>query len=134
MHKILPVVGLALLLAGCGKPDRDAEGQTAPDHSVPRAMADDAELTPAQKAYAAVNERLHAGVADIDEDPDLAFMQGMLAHHIGAVEMAEVVLEHGEDAQVRGLAERIIAAQRKEIAEMEEWLAKRPNSAAATTE
>jgi uncharacterized protein (DUF305 family) len=35
-----------------------------------------------------------------------------------------VVLEHGKDAEVKKLAEEIIAAQESEIAWMTDWLAK----------
>jgi len=55
-------------------------------------------------------------------DPDVAFVKGMIPHHQGAIDMAKVVLEHGKDAQVKAWAEQIIAAQEKEIAEMQEWL------------
>ncbi|MES2551195.1 MAG: DUF305 domain-containing protein, partial [Pseudomonadota bacterium] len=55
---------------------------------------------------------------------DVDFVKGMIAHHKGAVEMAQIVLEHGKDAEVKKLAEEIIAAQESEIKWMEEWLAK----------
>ncbi len=34
-------------------------------------------------------------------DPDAAFAQGMLGHHIGAVDMAEIQLKYGTDAEMR---------------------------------
>ena len=40
----------------------------------------------------------------------------------GAVDMAEVVLKFGRDARNHHLAREIIAAQKREIAEMREWL------------
>jgi len=123
---IAPLV--ALLLAGCGANVETAEQTTAVDHSKMDHSGHDmgaapaAELTEAQAAYKAVNDRMHAGMADIPADADVAFMQGMLAHHKGAVQMSEVALKYAKDEQARDLATRVIAAQKAEIAEMEAWL------------
>jgi uncharacterized protein (DUF305 family) len=57
------------------------------------------------------------------EDADVAFACGMIAHHQGAIDMAEVLLAHGDDPQMRALAEEIIAAQGPEIDRMTTWLA-----------
>lgn len=59
----------------------------------------------------------------MNADADVAFACGMIAHHQGAIDMAEVLLENGEDAEMRALADTIIAAQQGEIAEMTQWLA-----------
>ena len=71
-------------------------------------------------------------MARIHVNPDTAFMRGMIAHHKGAIEMSEVALKHGKDPEVRDLAQRIIAAQKGEIAEMEAWLAARGPAAEAS--
>ncbi|MCC2592499.1 DUF305 domain-containing protein [Tessaracoccus sp. OS52] len=54
---------------------------------------------------------------------DKAFLEGMLAHHLGAVEMAEKELADGQNPEALALAEKIIADQQAEITEMEELLA-----------
>jgi uncharacterized protein (DUF305 family) len=48
----------------------------------------------------------------------------MIAHHEGAIEMAEDVLAEGSDPEVLELAQQIITAQQAEIAEMNGLLAK----------
>ena len=49
---------------------------------------------------------------------DTLWLNGMIAHHEGAVEMAKDVLRDGADQRVRDLAEGIEAVQRAEIALM----------------
>jgi uncharacterized protein (DUF305 family) len=125
---LLPVA--ALLLAACGaKTDTATDVATGEaDHAMMDHSGHDmggtanSELTEAQAAYKAANDTMHAGMADIPEDADVAFMQGMLAHHKGAVEMSEVALKYAKDEEARDLASRVIAAQKEEIAEMEAWL------------
>lgn len=56
------------------------------------------------------------------EEFDAAFLEGMIAHHEGAVEMAETELADGENPEALALAEKIIADQEAEITEMEELL------------
>ena len=50
-------------------------------------------------------------------DHDFAHM--MLAHHQGAVAMADIQLRDGKDATMRQMAEKIKADQQKEISELE---------------
>ncbi|HCO56099.1 MAG TPA: DUF305 domain-containing protein [Pelagibacterium sp.] len=56
------------------------------------------------------------------EDFDVAFICGMIPHHQGALAMANAALEYSEDEWVKELAEEIVDAQEREIAEMLEWL------------
>lgn len=55
-------------------------------------------------------------------DFDRAWMAGMIAHHEGAIVMAEIVLSDGKNAATRALAEAIVAAQDLEITEMRKLL------------
>ncbi len=51
------------------------------------------------------------------------FVIGMIPHHQEAVDVARVVLERGERAEVRALAAEIVATQADEIAHLEAWRA-----------
>jgi uncharacterized protein (DUF305 family) len=55
-------------------------------------------------------------------DFDRAWMAGMIAHHEGAIEMAEDVLRGGKNAAVKTLAQEIASAQDAEIIEMKKLL------------
>lgn len=59
----------------------------------------------------------------MNENADVAFACGMIAHHQGAIDMAQVLIAHGEDPQMLALANTIIAAQVAEMEEMRNWLA-----------
>jgi len=52
------------------------------------------------------------------------FLELMIDHHDGAIEMAEDVIDDGRDADVRTLAEQIIVSQTAEIATMRELLSR----------
>jgi uncharacterized protein (DUF305 family) len=55
-------------------------------------------------------------------DPDNAFIIGMIPHHQGALDMANIELKYGADATARAFAQRIVIEQEQEINEMKRWL------------
>ena len=59
-------------------------------------------------------------------DHDFAMM--MRHHHIQGIEMAQHELKHGKDAKMREMAQKIVDMQKKEVAELDEWLKSNPNA------
>lgn len=92
------------------------------------ALADGTDTQQMQKDYmapmAGMGDAMHQGV--MSKDPDVAFAQGMLPHHQGAVDMAKVELKYGKDPEMRKLAQAIIAAQEAEIKQLNAWLQAHP--------
>ena len=56
-------------------------------------------------------------------NPDVDFATMMRVHHVGAIDMAEEELRSGKEPQMRKMAKEIIAAQKKEIAQIDKFLA-----------
>ena len=72
-----------------------------------------------------------AGMMGMDDDPkalegadpfDRAFIEMMIPHHKGAIEMAKVELAKGEDPELKALAQDVVDAQTREIQAMERRL------------
>ncbi len=76
----------------------------------PESMLSDEELTALGAAEGASFDRL--------------FLNGMIAHHRGAVTTSQTELQEGESAEAKELAQAIIDAQQAEIAEMEQLLSR----------
>ena len=59
---------------------------------------------------------------DVDSD----FVDMMVSHHRGAIEMAKAELQYGHNESVRRLAQEIIVTQQEEIAAMKIAVGERP--------
>lgn len=56
------------------------------------------------------------------DNADVAFVCGMIAHHMGAIEMSKTELKYGDDKKAKRMAQKIMDAQVKEIKQMTKWV------------
>lgn len=59
------------------------------------------------------------------EDAEILFLQLMIRHHLGGIEMAQYAADHAEVEQVRQLAETMVTSQTAEIDAMNDMLVER---------
>ncbi|MFT4135479.1 DUF305 domain-containing protein [Microbacterium sp.] len=84
-------------------------GMSGMDHGgTDDGMMSDDDMTALEEADGATASRL--------------FLEQMIEHHDGAIDMAQDVLEDGQSPEVRALAEQIIQTQQSEISEMQALL------------
>ena len=77
-----------------------------------------------QKSMMSGMEKMQQMQPSGDTDKDFARMMKM--HHQQALDMAQMELDHGKSAEMKRMAKKIIAAQKKEIAEFEQWIKRHP--------
>ena len=126
-RKSIKALCLASLTALC-LVSAAAQAQTAP------AMTPSASMPMGQMHKGAVGSKdmkasMMMGMDDMqkmpmsgDTDKDFAMMMKM--HHQQALNMAETELANGKSAEMKAMAKNIIAAQKKELAQFDQWLAK----------
>ena len=75
-----------------------------------------------------IMEKMHLNTTSVKSSgiSDRDFVALMVPHHQAAIEMAKSELLHGNDAQMRRLAQEIITDQQSEIELMQLWLKQHP--------
>ena len=69
----------------------------------------------------AMNSMMRALDGKTGDEFDKAFLSGMIAHHQGAVAMAELALKDAKHQEIKDLAQKIITTQTAEITQMQGW-------------
>ncbi|WP_292063099.1 DUF305 domain-containing protein [Brevundimonas sp. UBA7664] len=126
---------LALTLSACeggGDPVNQALREASAENhaatvqegvvSAPAHAGDSHAATAGGQAFAASEAGMHADMAAASGATlDQAYIAKMIAHHEGALAMAEVALAESRDPEIRRMAEAVRATQTREIAEMRAW-------------
>lgn len=124
----ITLASASLALAACSNTEAD-HGNAASHDQMTQGHANMAMPEPgdsdATRAYKASMSDMMSDAPAYTGDADVDFMQQMRVHHGAAIAMSEAVLEHGSDDTTRSLANAIIREQRREIAEIDAWLAAR---------
>lgn len=116
-RSLVAVVAALALLAGCTSEDTDAEASG----DGPRVLQAGApgeesrELTPEEAEGLDLSAPEHS-------EADVAFVQGMIPHHVQALRMARLVPDRTSREDVPLFAERIDLSQEDEIDAMRRWL------------
>lgn len=96
-----------LTLAGCVP----ADNGTAMDHS----------MDGGDHASMSMDDMMDALDGKTGDDFDKAFIEMMIPHHEGAIEMAKAAQRSAKHQEIKDMAEDIISAQQSEIDMMRGW-------------
>lgn len=122
--KALSLVPLTVLWLSTGLAQAQTTSGTAPSASMPMGQMNKGAAGPHD-----MKASMRMGMDEMqnmqpsgDVDKDFAMMMKM--HHQQALNMAEMELSRGKSSEMKAMARKIIAAQKKEIAQFDQWLAK----------
>lgn len=68
-----------------------------------------------------MDDMVNVLVGKSGDEFDRAFLEGMIEHHAGAVDMSELVLNQAKHKELKDFAKDIIDAQTSEINMMKKW-------------
>ena len=109
---------LAVVLGGCSNPDNSAGMATEKKEGGMTDMSAPAD-SPSSEMHmtmVAMNDAMSKSKMTGDTDKDFAAM--MLIHHQGAIDMAELEVKHGKNAELKAMAQKMIDMQKAEQVEL----------------
>lgn len=144
MKRITTVLALAAALPAISACGQQSDGDNmAAQANQQETAGQDAMMDDPSNPFAEAEMQMHdrmmaAGAADVSE----AWARKMIAHHQGAIDMSQILIDQGGDPEMVSVARRTIEMQRGEIGELERLLAggtaaaddgRAPSNAAAAT-
>lgn len=113
------IIGLVLGIGGTSLSKSNSVSHRMPDGNMMHGVNHD--MNP--KGMKDSMDGMMAGLEGKTGDEfDRAFLKEMIMHHQGAVQMAEAALQNAQHQEIKDLANAIISAQNKEIADMQKWM------------
>jgi uncharacterized protein (DUF305 family) len=131
MKKIVGALSLVILFMACN--NDTTEGNTAKNDTTDHAMhGAEGNHTPAASDTAAFGGQSMMSIMENNMNqmkaipttgnPDNDFAAMMKVHHMGAIEMAQLELAKGTDPQLKQMAQKMLDAQQREVAEFNTFL------------
>lgn len=117
MKKILLPIAFAALIVSCQKTDA-----AVVENPIDHVDHQHEKIFPVNEMVTLMDDmmvKMHDQTPSRNNNADFATM--MITHHVGAVEMSELLLEKGKDPILKSFAEEVIAAQNTEIEQMKNF-------------
>jgi uncharacterized protein (DUF305 family) len=114
-RRAVPLIILILIVAMNG-----AQARSRHSLSAAQPASDSQAWSDLQRSMLAMHGAMSSIRSAGNDDED--FVRLMIPHHQAALDMARVELMHGQDPQMRRLAQEIVADQESEIELMQLWL------------
>lgn len=125
VFSVLPFLPLSLTACSATSADADSASQTSETEvaqmnhgQMNHGQADSPNAT---TDATTMDHTMSMDLGPADESFDLRFIDAMMLHHQGAVEMAEEAVQKSDRPEIQTLAQEIIAAQQVEIDQMQQW-------------
>ena len=122
MTKLMTLLGAGALTMTAGfalAQDDEAGSMEGMDHS----SMDMSDMPEHMQGYmGAMDTMMQSMPTESSGDVDADFLLMMIPHHQSAIDMARIELEQGDEEETRAMAQKVIDAQEKEIADMRAML------------